>query len=150
MDLTIEHYDDRYLDDVICLIEKFHVHFFKGYDRELIPEDVRSSIFEYRGENAKNAFLLIDKGKCVGILSGMEIVSRGNKKRIFSENFWFIDQSYGRYIHWFMNRVEKKLKEYGFDTIIMAVLYSEKESRIKRMYESIGYRHLETHYIKNL
>ena len=150
MEIKIEHYDDRYLDDIICLIRKFHVSFYQGFDRELNLEDVRESIFEYRGENSKNAFLLVADGKCVGILSGLEIISRGNKKRLFSENFWFIDEPYGKYVHWFLSRVEKMLKDYGFDIIVMAVLYSEKEARIKRMYEIRGYSHLETHYMKTL
>jgi hypothetical protein len=111
---------------------------------------MEQSIFEYTGENAKNSFLLIDGEKCVGILAGIEQKNLGSNKRVFSEVFWFVDDGYGRYALWFINRVEKKLKEYGFDMFVMAVLESEKTERIEKMYLHHGFKPIERHYLKAL
>jgi len=148
--MRIEHYSDAYKADVTCLIEKFHVSFLVGYDKNLIPETVESTIDSFKGDAAQNAFLLIDGSKCVGLIAGIELKSYINGSRIFSEIFWFVDEPYGMFAGWFISEVERLLKEQGFAIIVMAVIASEKAEKIKRMYEICGYRHLETHYIKNL
>jgi hypothetical protein len=148
--MRIEHYTETYRDDVICIIKKFHVNFLVGYDKNLYPEEIEKTIDGFTGDNAKNAFLLIDGAHCVGLIAGIELKSYINGSKIFSEIFWFIDQPYGMFAGWFIENVERLLKEQGFSIIVMAVLNSPKAEKIKRMYESCGYRHLETHYIKNL
>lgn len=148
--MIIEHYSEAYKADVICLIQKFHVQFLVGYDKDLNHGNVEKTILEFTGEKAKNAFLLIDGTKCVGLIAGIELKSYINDSRIFSEIFWYVDEPYGMFAGWFIREVEMLLKEQGFAVIVMAVLNSPKAEKIKRMYEVCGYRHLETHYIKNL
>ena len=148
--MQIVHYSEAYRADVICLIQKFHVSFLIGYDKDLYQEDVNKTVDEFNGEKSKNAFLLIDGKNCVGLIAGIELKSYINGSRIYSEIFWFVDEPYGMFAGWFISEVERLLKEQGFAIIVMAVLASDKAEKIKRMYEVCGYRHLETHYIKNL
>jgi hypothetical protein len=148
--MRIEHYSEDYRSDVICLIQKFHVHFLIGYDKNLIPTDVETTVDSFKGELARNAFLLIDGSRCVGLIAGIEMKSYINDSKIFSEIFWYVDEPYGMFAGWFIENVERLLKEQGFAIIVMAALNSDKAEKIKRMYEICGYRHLETHYIKNL
>lgn len=148
--MRIEHYSEQYRADVICLIEKFHLYFLQGYDKNLYHTNVEQTVDEFKGEKAKNAFLLIDGDRCVGLIAGIELKSYINGGKIFSEIFWFVDEPYGMFAGWFIENVERLLKEQGFEIVVMAVLNSDKAEKIKRMYEICGYRHLETHYIKNL
>lgn len=148
--MKIEHYSEAFKADVICLIEKFHVQFLQGFDKEIYGASVENTIEQFSGENAKNSFLLIDGSKCVGLIAGIELKSYLNDNRIFSEIFWFVDEPYGMFVGWFIENVERLLKEQGFAIIVMAVLNSEKAEKIKRMYEICGYKYLESHYSKVL
>jgi hypothetical protein len=148
--MKIEHYSTPWKADVICLIEKFHVHFLQGFDKEINAKNVDQTIQLFEGENADKAFLLIDGDRCVGLISGLELKSYLNDSRIYSEIFWFVDEPYGRYIHWFINKVEKMLKDQGFSKIVMGVINSDKSERIVKMYEFSGYKYLESFYVKSL
>jgi len=148
--MRIEHYTEAFKADVICLIEKFHVQFLQGFDKEIYGANVESTIAQFSGEKASNAFLLIDGSRCVGIIAGIELKSYLNDNRIYSEIFWFIDQPYGLHALWFIENVERLLKEQGFAIIVMGVLDSDKAEKVKRMYESIGYKYLESQYMKAL
>jgi hypothetical protein len=148
--MRIEHYTEAYKADVICLIEKFHVSFLQGYDKEIYGASVLETIAQFSGEKASNAFLLIDGSKCVGLIAGIELKSYLNDNRIYSEIFWFIDEPFGMFAAWFIENVERLLKEQGFRIIVMAVLNSDKAEKVKRMYEATGYKYLESHYMKVL
>lgn len=148
--MRIENYSDQYKQDVICIIEKFHVLFLQKYDGNIYRRCIEKTLFEFSGEQSKNVFLLIIEGKCVGVLAGIEMKSYINEKRIFSEIFWYVDEPYGMFALSFIKQVEMLLKEQGFSIIIMAVLDSDKAEKIKKLYEMTGYQYLETHYMKNL
>jgi hypothetical protein len=148
--MNIKHYDPKWLNDVTELIEKFHAQFFQKYDPVLDPAEIEKAIVEYEGEKSKNSFLLIEGDKCVGIISGIEIWHRGNNKRVFSENFFFVDQPYGRYAVWFIHQVERMLRSQGYDMFVMSVLEGEKAGKVKRMYDNLGFKFIESHYLKNL
>ena len=148
--MKIVHYDPVYKADVICLIEKFHVHFLQEYDKEIFRPTVEQTVEGFNGPLAKNSFLLVDGDRCVGLIAGIELKSYINGSKIFSEIFWYIEEGYGMFAGEFIADVERLLKEQGFAIIVMAVLNSPKAEKIKRMYESCGYRHLETHFLKNL
>lgn len=149
--MRIEHYSDQFREDVIELIEKFHVDFYQQYDEEIYRPTVEQTIESLKQYGTDKAFLLInDEDRCVGFIAGHELKSYINDTKMYSELFFFINQPYGRYVHWFIHRVEQMLKAQGYKIMVMAVLKSEKAARIEEMYRNIGYRHLETHYIKNL
>lgn len=148
--MRIENYSDSFKSDVICLIEKFHVQFLQGYDKDIYGASVENTIQQFTGDKASNAFLLIDGTRCVGLIAGIELKSYLNDNRIYSEIFWFIDEPYGMFAGWFIQEVERLLKEQGFRIIVMAVLGSDKAEKVKRMYEATGYKYLESHYMKVL
>ena len=148
--MRIEHYSDAYKADIICLIEKFHLSFLQRFDKDIFSKNVEETIKLFEGVNASNLFLLITNDKCVGVIAGVDLKSYLNDNRIFSEIFWYIDEPYGKYVLWFITKVEKMLKAQGFSKIVMGVLNSDKADRIKRMYEFSGYQYLETYYSKSL
>ena len=148
--MKIVGFDESFRDDVIQLVERFHGRFVAGYDPIISRAAIEKSIIDFEGKQT-HAFLLVnDDGKCVGLMAGIELKSYLNDHRIYSETFWYVDEPYGRYCFWFIHQVERLLKERGFSIVVMAVLNSDKAERIEKMYKMTGYRHLETHFIKNL
>ena len=146
--MNIEHYSDKYKEDVTRLIRLFHEQYLQDVDKLIYGENIEHTIKQFEGTD--KAFLLINNGQCVGVIAGMEIVSYLNDHRIFSEIFWFIDKPYGVFAPWFVSEVEKKLKEMGYHAVVMAVLASDKSTKLRKMYEMMDYKYLECHYMKKL
>lgn len=148
--MRVEHYSQRFKEDVIFLIEEFHRQFVSSYDGEIYRPTVEQTIADLEAKGVDKSFLMIIDEKCVGLLAGIEMKSFLNDKRMYSEIFFFVDRSFGSYAFWFMNQCERMLKAQGYSIMVMAILNSPKAERMTRMYELAGYKHLESHYIKSL
>jgi hypothetical protein len=148
--MKVEHYSEKYRADVTELIREFHAQYLQDVDKEIYGENINETIDKFSGDDADKSFLLIDGDKCVGVIAGIEMKSYLNNHRIYSEIFWFVGKNYGMFAPWFVSEVEKMLKEQGFSVIVMAVLASDKSSKLKKMYEAMEYKYLECHYMKGL
>lgn len=145
--MRVERYSEKYLPDVVKLIENFHQEAISEYDQEIDPQALIETI---KTADHKNAFLLIVNETCQGILYGMAQRSHVNGKTIFQEIMWYVNREYrGRGV-WLLNEVERLLKLDGVCIMIMAVLENSKTAKLKRLYESIGYKAMETHYVRTL
>jgi hypothetical protein len=148
--MRIEHYSDVWKGDVTCLVEKFQLLFLEKHDDVMDRETIDKTIQGFSGENAKNSFLLIVDEKCVALMAGISYDSQINKKKIWAEIFWYMDEGSGWFAYWFIQQIENMLKGYGFNTIIMTVIDSPLADKVKKMYENVGYKLLETSYQKTL
>lgn len=145
---------DRYFLDGVRLVGKFHKEYLTQYYGPINQKVIEETVQWYLMENAQNAFLLIvdDKGedKCVGLLAGVEVKSKLSNDRFFHENIWYVEKPYGRYGIYLINEVQKQLKSRGFNNILMAVIENLNAPRIKDIYEHLGFKQIETHFVKGL
>lgn len=148
--MIIETYSDKYYEDVVKIVDNFYKEAIQCYDAGLDKDSLANTIVNLKANNAGNAFLLIVEDKCEGILAGIEAPSMLNKKRIFQEVIWYVNEPFRRYGIVLLDKVENILKTTGFDTMIMAVLENSKTDKIKMLYERMGFKPFETHYIKGL
>lgn len=148
--MRIEAYSDKYYPQVLSVIENFHAEAVGDYVGLFEPESATDTIKLFDGENASNAFLLIVDDVCQGVFAGMEYKSMTSGGRIFQEIIWYVNKDFRGQGVRFFKEVENILKSRGISLIIMAVLENSKTIKIKRLYEILGYRPMEVHYIKNL
>ena len=148
--MRVEHYSDYYREDVVNIIEEFHRDYLTGYYGSSQKEIINNTISSFEGERAKNSFLLIIDGHCVGLLAGLEINSLLNTERFFQEIIWYVKKPFGRFAFYLIKQAKIMLKSYGFSNIIMAVIENSKARRVEKIYESLGFNRLETHYIISL
>jgi len=148
--MRIEHYSDKYIQDIVEIIGNFHAEAVAEYDSSLGKNVLAETVISIGRENVDNVYLLIIDDKAEGILAGMEIRSLLNKKRIYQELIWYINEKYRGHGVGLLKYVQENLIAKGFDTIIMAVLENSKTDKIKGLYEWMGYRKFESHYIRDL
>lgn len=145
--MRVETYTDQHFASVAHLIHEFHKEAVGEYDREFnldaVIETIKTGI-------PGDCFLLILDGVCVGLLYGSRLRSPVNGKVIFQETMWYVEKNYRRYGVKLLNEVEKMLKSEGVSIMIMAVLENSKTEKLKKYYERIGYRAIETHYMRAL
>lgn len=143
-------YSDEYLYDVVRLVEEFHKEVLSGYDEMFSPEWVIDLIKREAESNSRNAYLYVQDGVCRGILFGLPVRSRFNDKLMFQEIIWYMDKAFRSGGVKLLRHAEKDLKDRGFSIMIMAVMENSMTDKIKQFYEALGYRPMETSYMRTL
>jgi len=144
--MRVEIYSEKYFSDVVGLIEKFHSEYLTDYYGLPLKDAITETLINFKDLT----FLLINKDKCVGVLAGVEIKSKLNDERFFQEIIWYVEKPYGHFGFYLIEKVKIMLKSLGFSHIIMSVLESMKSKRIEAIYNKLGFKPIETHYIRNL
>ena len=148
--VTFETYSDKYYLDIVHIVKNFHEDSLKEFDGHFSPEALIETITQLKQTQADSCFLLIVDGKCEGLLAGVSCRSFFNGKPIFQELIWYINKEHRKYGLKLLQKVENELLSRGISSIIMAVMENSMTQRIKDLYVRLGYRPMETHYIRNL
>jgi GNAT superfamily N-acetyltransferase len=147
LEIRVEQFSELYYDDIIKIVENFHEESLGEYDQLFDKEALYLTI-----QNAQhnNAFLLIINNRCEGILYGQEISSKFNDKRLFQEILWYVNEPYRKYGVRLLREVEKRLKTDGFSIMIMSAMENSKSMKLKVFYERLGFKAMETNYMRTL
>ena len=144
--MRVEVYSDPYKPDVIRVVWKFYEEHLTDYYGSPSKEIIEQTIIRFKDLT----FLLLDGDKCVGVLAGVEVKSKLNDERFFQEIMWYVEKPYGRFGFYLIKKVKIMLKTLGFSHIIMSVLESMKSKRIEAIYNKLGFKPMETHYVRTL
>jgi len=147
--MIVENYTDKYLDDVVNIIKNFYNEAVCEYDNMISVDAIVETITNNK-QSAENAFLLIVDGHCQGMIFGSRFKSLIGNNQIFQEIIWYVNENYRGYGISLLRHVEKLLKSQGISIMIMAVLENSKTEKIKSFYERLGFKPMETHYVRNL
>ena len=147
--MRVEQYSDRYFLDVVKLVENFHKETLGKYDSDLDPAALIETI-RRESYDSRNVFLLILGNRCEGILAGHEFKSMINHTKIFQEYIWYTNKPFGKYGIRLIKEVQKILKSRGVNAIILSILEAPISVKLKRIYNRLGYKHLETHFVRAL
>jgi len=143
--MRVEMYSDNYFLDVMKLVENFHKEAVGEYDDLLDPNSLIETI---KSSDKRNAFLLIIDDVCQGIIFGARFKSPINGKHIFQEIIWYVNEPFRRYGIALLKEAEKLLQMDGVSIMIMAVLENSKTEKLKSFYERLGFKKMETHYVR--
>lgn len=144
--MTIIPYEPKYHDDVVSIVKNFYNEALSEFSQEIDLNSLEATIENLK----KDSFLLIMDDKCVGLIAGQVTTNPLNNNKVFQELIWFTHKDYRRYGIMMLNEVEKRLKESGITQIVMALIHNSKANQLAKFYEKIGFRPMETHFIKNL
>lgn len=147
--MIVEPYSDKYFLDVVSLVKNFHKEAVSEYLDAFDPDSVIDTIKSQTQDNSRS-FLLIEDNRCQGILFGMCFRSMINKKLIFQEVIWYVNENYRKHGVKLLKHAENMLKSDGISIIIMAVLENSKTEKLKKFYERLGYKPMETHFVRDL
>lgn len=145
--MTVEPYSERYFLDIMKLVKSFHAEAVGEYDDLLTPDALIDTI---KAQAGPGTFLMIVDGVCQGILHGAITKSPLNDRLVFQEVIWYVNEGFRGNGVRLLKEVEKILKSLGVSIIIMAVLENSKTEKLKQLYEAMGYRKMETHYIRSI
>jgi ribosomal protein S18 acetylase RimI-like enzyme len=142
----------EHVHDVISLLEKFDneitSRFGMGYNRE----SAELSFFLTVNSQERILLLLIDSEKVVGCLGGMFIRHFLNMDcTIFYESIWYVLPDYrgNSGAIKLIKEIEKISKAMGISKAVVNTT-SANDDYVGNLYKRMGYKVLETHYIKDL
>ena len=150
MDNRIEVFTDQYFDNLPPLIQEFHSTYLQTKLIQLDYDTLLKTLTDLTQTTPENMFIVISNNRCVGLLAGQEIHNRINSDKIYQEFFWYVEPGHGTAGFKLVREAENDLKSRGFSSIIMSVIQSDKAAKIKRVYNRMGYRPLEEHYMRRL
>jgi GNAT superfamily N-acetyltransferase len=143
--MILERYSLKYTDDIVRLVDDFHRDALKEYinlDYKVLLDTI--------SELKHTAFLLTTNDKCVGLLAGKEVTTPLSKDKYWHEVIWYVDKNFRRHGVWMLKQAQVQLKKDGFTGIIMVCMENSMKDKLFRFYTRLGFKPMETHWIKGL
>lgn len=112
-------------------------------------KDIKNILAMYLNE--PNVFCICDKGK--GAIMGAVLPYMFNPESKYAYDIGFFVEPEYRGTRVALNlllRFESKAKEMGADRVVMVGLALHRFKQMERFYAKLGYRNLETHFIKEI
>ena len=135
----------RYLE-ALGVVRNFFNEALKEYIPNLNEEFIVKNFDKYKD----NAFLLIIDDKCEGILAGQEIRHPLNNEKVYQEVIWYVNEPHRRYGVYLLKKAINILQEEGYKFMDMVCLYNSKTDKLFEFYQRLGFKPLETHFIRSL
>jgi GNAT superfamily N-acetyltransferase len=144
--MTIERGSEARYSEALELIRNFYRESLSEYGLTFDDAFIVSNFDKYKD----NAFLLIVDGKCEGVMAGLDVKSPLNNDRVFQEVIWYVNEKYRSKGVLLLKKAQEILKSEGYASMVMVCLHNSKTDKLFKFYEKMGYKPLETHFIKPL
>jgi len=144
--------------------EPYHVHEWTSLIDRFLAEGIDHFGFGIRQEDVETTFflwvnrnlpllLLEDEGKIIGCLGGNLFPHWFNYDTlIFNEMIWYVLPEYrrgGGGVR-LIRAMEKECKDRGVDKMVLGHTYALMPDDLRKLFEGLGYRIIESHYIKDI
>lgn len=144
--MVISKYYERYHQDIIDLVKSFHNEAIAEYGLSLDFDVLSKTINDVK----RGAYLLIANNKCEGVLAGREVKMPTGPDRVWHEVIWYVNKNYRKYGVYLLKHARRELKEEGFSAMVMICMETEKKSKLFNLYNRLGFRPMEHHFIGRL
>ncbi len=132
--------------NVIPLIKEFCAESISEYGIEITTDQALEAFKRF----VKHSLLLTCEGSLVGLLAGDFIEFPITKEKIFQEQIWFVSKDHRRHGLRLVKELEKRLLLMSCHKLIMGYMSNSMSDRLHRLYESMGFKFMEAHFIKSL
>jgi len=128
---------------------------YEFYEEGAFPSDFIPEVFEKTWTDLMNAeigviFLLKSDKDIIGSLGAVKFPDPNSGEIMASEFFWFVNKEHRGKGLKLLKVFEEWVSEQGIKKIIMVHLSNLMPDKVKNLYSRMGYREIETHYIKEI
>ncbi|MFH1640601.1 MAG: GNAT family N-acetyltransferase [Candidatus Omnitrophota bacterium] len=134
--------DDK--EDIAELLKEFHEEALKEYGLKFEGTEVYKAI----EDNRENAMVLEVNNRIIGVIAGKIVEYPLQKTKLFQEIVWFVSKNYRLHGIRLLKEMENRCKAQGIGMMIMVAMGNSMTEKLDKFYKRIGYRLLETHYLK--
>ena len=144
--MRIERYSDQYAEDVSRLVQAFMDESLYEYGLTFNQDALNKQIAELKDQ----AFVLVIDDKCQGIMAGKEVYTPTGADKVWHEVIWYVDRDHRKYGLRLLEAAKAILKAEGFTALVMVYMHNSKSDKLRRLYERLGMKAMETNYIGRL
>jgi hypothetical protein len=131
----------------LSLIEEFVEEALAEQGFKIDPALALSQIKEF----VHDSVVAMDVDRMVGVLAGKMSTFPLSDQQIFHEQIWFVSKPYRSTVGpKLLSLMEDDLKSRGIKFVVMVHLGNSKSEIVGRYYERLGYKLMESHYLKQL
>jgi N-acetylglutamate synthase-like GNAT family acetyltransferase len=138
------------IDGILDLVMSFYKEGLNKSELSFNPVSLRETIDIII---QKHIFLVAENKRIGGVIAGLLSPSIFDyNQKILEEKIWFVDKTFrgtGISIRLF-KEFERIAKECGVDVIIMAHMVGIMPDNVSGIYNSFGYKQIESHYTKSI
>jgi len=149
-DLIIRKAEKKDIPEWIELIKQFEKDQFNEYHKIITDENYARQIVE----TFLDTTLIAEKdNRIIGFITGRILNAPISNEKIFQEYLWLVAPKYRKngIALELLKAMEKKAKEeWGCKLFILGFLGNRRPITFMHLYEHLGYKFLEAHYIKEL
>jgi len=136
------------LRELMPLIEEFYAS--SKFLNRFNPDHCEKMWINLITNNIGIIFLLIEHEKITGFLAALKYPDINSGELVGTEMAWFVKESQRGRGLLLLKEFEKWAKEEGCKKITMGFLIDLMPEKVQRVYENMGYKASETHYIKEI
>ncbi len=115
-----------------------------------VPEHFVATWYGLIEGGAGIIFGIKEGDKYVGVLGAIKYPDPNDGEIVCSEAFWYVNKESRGHGIGLLKQFESWAKEQGAKRITMAYLVDSMPDKVKNLYEHMGYRPKEVHYIKQI
>lgn len=131
----------------IPLVREFVAESLAEYGLYLTEDHVRETFKKM----AETSLVMYDGDRMIGVIAGYiyDHVLTGTK--IYQEQIWFVSKEYRRRggMHLILD-MERRLKLLGVEHFVMCHMGNSKSEKLERLFNLMGFKYMESHYIKKI
>jgi len=144
--MIIELYTDQYADDLRRMIGEFHQESLDDYGLSLDRKTLDQTIDALKHQT----YLMILDGKAQGVLAGKEVETPSGVENVWHEVVWYVSKNCRRYGIKMLKIIIEKVRDQGYKHMVMCHMHNGKTEKLARLYERLGFKPMETHYMGRL
>lgn len=144
--ITIRPANGKDIPPVLKLMREFSKESLEEYGFEVNPEHCLEVFKQY----VDSSLVAESDGEIVGVLAGFISSYALDGSKVFNELVWFVKKDNRTVGVAMIYAIESMCRRIGVKHIVMACMSNSKHDKIAKFYQDHGYKHLETHYIKQI
>lgn len=134
------------IEPVLVLLKEFQEESLDEYGLFCDEQVARKMMLEYEG----NTLIMESENAIIGVIAGFVASYPLNEEKVFQEAIWYVRKGYRTHGVKLLRALESWCWRRGIKKVVMVHMANSMPEKLKRFYESLGYRPLETHYIKEI
>ena len=144
--LTVRPVEEKDFDSALKLLKEFQAESLDAYNLLCNDKIALSIMPKFIG----SSFVLETDNAIVGVIAGIIVTYPLNDEKIYHEQIWYVNKTYRKYGIKLYLKPEQYCKKNNIKKIIMVSMANSKTQKLEEFYKRLGYKLLESHYIKNL
>ena len=134
------------IDQIIPIVEEFHAETLDRFGFSGDEDKVRALAVAC----IDTSFMAWEGDRLIGVIGGQVVVPSSGNEKIWQEYIWYVLPEYRSVGLKLYAKMEQKCRDMEITKMVMVHMCDKIGDKVASVYDKIGYRPFEIHYVKEL